>query len=814
VQDLCFGWIFSSGYRVQLRQETAERKRDMQPQKRNGWAIIVVAAAAFTGLFVEKSAGISGPDFRIQDDRASISNEYYNISLSTINGAITSFKKEGSELICRNAKDIPLFDLRFRDSQGQPIDVNAFDAERFYLQPEFGQDELVVQMHYTNIGNMPVSVTVRASFRQGDPLTRWNLSVEHHTEYFIDHIDFPNVLVPNDLPGAGGNGRLFWPAMEGAVIDDADQRGKFHGWFKYKPVEYPYQQWGGYYPGPCPMQFMAYYRNNDGLYLAAHDPHGNIKGIEWYKANGGLQLEYRFFPGAIEAGTYKMPYNIVMRPFDGDWYDAADIYRNWVKSSQMPLPQKLSRQEDLPEWFDKSPVLTAYPVRGTRDLGDMTPNEYFPYTNALDDMQRLSETFDSKIMALLMHWEGTAPWAPPYVWPPFGSEENFLEFIRKMHAKGNLVGVYCSGIAWTMRSNIWDFSLEKEFKEKNLKRIMTVAPDGKVKWSKMCSGDYAQRWSYDMCPANAFVTEVVLDQIHKIVNSGCDYIQYFDQNMGGACYFCYSKNHGHPPAPGVWMTQAMVKLYQKVKVSEEVKSSGRRVLIGCEGAAAEPFLPYLKLNDLRCHLHYWTGRPVPAYAYVYHEYINNFMGNQNTACVIIDIDKSPLNLHQRIAYSFTAGDMILLTLRDKGEVHWDWGTSWDVKKPDQQSINTLVRNLNAWRRGFGKAFLCYGRMEKPCKLTGTYDIPMTLKIDHKIHLPSLFTSRWISPDGRDCQIVVNYTEKQQSCDILCGDLAKQIVRVYQRPSSKAYKTVPVKQAKAALNVPALSAVMVEFAGGK
>ena len=97
-------------------------------------------------------------------------------------------------------------------------------------------------------------------------------------------------------------------------------------------------------------------------------------------------------------------------------------------------------------------------------------------------------------------------------------------------------------------------------------------------------------------------------------------------------------------------------------------SSELKPLLGCEAAAAEPFYPYLLFNDNRSTINLGFGTPVPAYQYINHEYINGFMGNQNSLRRSVEIDKSPLNMLQRLAYSFTAGDMFTVILRGNGDI--------------------------------------------------------------------------------------------------------------------------------------------------
>ncbi len=727
----------------------------------------------------------------------------YRLELDDVSGAIRSlrFLRSGRELIGEGNRAFPLFLLYMRDGAGNmvklsPAGVRALDTQA----PD------AWMLSYEWVGGQEISVAVRVSF-DGKDAIRWRLSLENRTDLTVDSIHFPHVVVPNDLVGAGGDAAILWPAMEGVLVHDLQIRE--NGIIPYGFVGYPSKGWEGLYPGPCPSQCLAYYGKDCGLYLAAEDTECSVKAIEYYGKEGGVALEIRLFPGAWGRGAHEMGYPMVMRVFEGDWHTAADMYREWFQTSAIAKPPKLTDAADLPAWLDDSPVTAIYPIRGQMHFGDMSVNsDFYPFTKALDALRRLSQATGSRVMSLPMQWEGTAPWAPPYVWPPLGGEDAYRAFVDALHRDDNLAGLYCSGIAWTNQSNLIPaYECQREFDERHLIDIMCAAPDGSTPNSLICNGPI--RTGYDMCPANEFVAQTSTAELRKIVSSGCDYVQYFDQNLGGAASLCYSKEHGHPPAPGLWQNRAMSALLDAM--AAVCRENGRNVVLGCEAGAAEPYMRHLRYNDLRFEINYHVGTPVPFYAYVYHEYINNFMGNQNMSCMAIDIEQSPLSLLQRITHSFIAGDMLSLVLRDHGEIHWDWCTSWEVEKPEQRPIIDLVRNYNAWRKGLGKPYLRFGRMLKPAVLAGTYDIPMVLRNGKRLSCPSLSTSRWAAsgrPEGESAQFIANYTHQPQSCTLMAEEACA--AELFAAPDANTAVLLDRRAGGYELTLEPLSAVMVRL----
>jgi len=243
------------------------------------------------------------------------------------------------------------------------------------------------------------------------------------------------------------------------------------------------------------------------------------------------------------------------------------------------------------------------------------------------------------------------------------------------------------------------------------------------------------------------------------------------------------------------------------KALQAMQETGRRAIIGCEAAAAEPYISYLLFNDARFNINLMVGTPVPAYAYVYHEYVNNFMGNQNSARGAVDFAQSPLNLHQRIAFAFIAGDLLTVVLKSRGEIAWDWGTPWNEAPPEQESVSALVRNLNAWRRGAAKPWLLHGRMEKPREIRGASDIPMITPRGKRIPFKSVCTSLW-THEGRRAQVLANYTKVAQDVTLVCPDLAGGSVGVCDDPTGRgADRPVPAN-GLLPLSIKPLSALLI------
>ena len=326
-----------------------------------------------------------------------------------------------------------------------------------------------------------------------------------------------------------------------------------------------------------------------------------------------------------------------------------------------------------------------------------------------------------------------------------------------LHLRRFLLGVYCSGISYTIHSNINDYNNEKVIESENLKKYMCSPPDGGEPVSEICQ---AQRKSYDMCISQDFTKKVLCDEAQKMISCGLDYIQILDQNHGGTPYFCYSDKHGHPPVPGKWMVEEMTDFLQKLK-----DSVGDKVLLGCESASSEAYTSYLNLSDNRFNLNYAVGKPIPLYGYIYHEYLHNFSGNSVCSLDFIDIHRSPDCHLLRIAHSYLAGDLMTLVINQDGDIVWSWGERDFSLLPERQPIMDFIKSATAYRRGIGKEYLVFGKMIKPisviCKKVPMYKPGK----DSFVEYPSVLTSAWEAEDGSKAQFFANYRKQTERITI-------------------------------------------------
>lgn len=639
---------------------------------------------------------------------------------------------------------LPLFTLRLRMPSFEAREFSAFDGQCIALT----ETESSVQALYALDGPEKIQVRIQVSFG-GAHFSAWRMQVLNASQGAVEWVDFPQLPLLKARDGQKCS--VYWPYNEGVQIDDVDYRQQF-GWASREP-EFPGEGAFALFPGMVESQFVAW-EMTGGVYLGAHDEKRGLKNIDCVPRDDFVRLKIKTYAGGDFGQDYETDFDTVLDFFRGGWMAAADIYRAWLDGH---LPEGLMRADEnpaLPAWYQDAPLVVTYPVRGIHDMDEMTPNRLFPYENALPRIEEIAEKTGMRILVLLMHWEGTAPWAPPFVWPPYGGEEMLQGFIEKLHAKGHLLGVYLSGIGFTEQSNlIASYNCEKLIREKGYARSFCLSPRQELLHSHICTG---QRRGYDLCPMGEDTEKIVTEEIASMAAAGIDYAQILDQNHGGNPYFCYSRRHGHAPTPGPWMTASMRALLKKAH------ETAPQMLFGCESAAGEPYLPYLLLSDNRFNLGWINGTPIPIFAYLYHEYLSNFMGNQ--VCFSSTFAPDPQSLCYRLAYSFAAGDLLTLIITDDGRITQAWGDRQFDILPDEEQTMTLLRHFAALRNGKGKKYLFGGRMLRPHALE---DIPrhaFALKGNRPpLQAPCVLTSRWQARDGGIAQILINWTKAPIAC---------------------------------------------------
>lgn len=672
-----------------------------------------------------------------------ITKEKYSIELDN-SGAIISLTSGGKQFIKQR---LPLLSLQLR--QGEKVELlNSDNAEKV----EIAQAEDVIKIRFTFKNSTLVFDT---EIRNGNRIEA-TFSFENKTETYVEWVDFPQIAVPNDLVSTGGSGRIVIDTNEGMLIEDIKLKENFYP-YKFRPLNYPSEGLYAMFPAVVQSQFLSYYDDCAGIYMAAEDSERSIKGIDFGPVGDAIKLQFQLYPGIINTEkTFTLPFNVVIDFFCGDWYDAAELYRKWFESN---LPENLlpiEQNNRLPEWYTDSPLVVTYPVQGIHDMDPSGPNRLFPYNNALPYLDEIGKETGSRIMAVLMHWEGTAPWAPPYVWPPIGGEDMLADFCKELHSRDYILGVYCSGISYTLQSNINDFNMEEEYNSNNLSQYMCASPTGEI-ISKTCQ---AQRKSYDMCISQDFTKNVLLCEAQKMASCGLDYIQILDQNHGGTPYFCFSDKHSHPAVPGKWMVEHMTDFLKKLKTIV-----GENVLLGCESAAAESYIPYMNLSDNRFNLNGYSGKFIPMYGFIYHKYLQNFSGNSVCSQDIFDDVRSPESYLLRTAHSFLAGDLMTLVINQDGKLVWAWGEREFDYLPDRTAVLDFIKTATAYKRGVGKKYLTFGKMEKPCKVICDTVKMYKTNAERFTEYPSVLTTAWKASDGTCAQFLANYCLEDKNCTI-------------------------------------------------
>ena len=123
------------------------------------------------------------------------------------------------------------------------------------------------------------------------------------------------------------------------------------------------------YPGQwISTQLMAYYNDAGGLYVACDDAQGLPKFLDPLMEKDGVMMGLGHYPGTRGPGETKLPYNVVLGTFHGDWYAAAEIYRDWA-SKQPFCATKMAQRTRYSQVDRRFPARASPSPCAAREIG-------------------------------------------------------------------------------------------------------------------------------------------------------------------------------------------------------------------------------------------------------------------------------------------------------------------------------------------------------------------------------------------------------------------------------------------------------------
>ena len=638
--------------------------------------------------------------------------------------------------------DHPAFVLQYL-AEGQYVTVDSRTA-----QLSATPDEQRLTLRFSGVGGLDLRVTLTVTVSPDDRFSSWSAHISNEAGVQIVDLQFPFVVVP-EAPDAA----VLLPNMQGQL---------FHGeQLGHLPEDNP-RQWqfwpengnSQHYPGRSFAQFMAWYTDRAGLYMACDDTAGNVKLLRALKHPQGLRLGFAHVGDWPTPGERTLEYHVLLGSFIGDWYDAADLYREWALQQSWATP--LTCRTDMPAWLLESPPHITIRLQGYVDAGRAPLiEEFLPYEKCVPLLEGVAEKLDSSLVAVLMSWERGGPWVYPDCFPPVGGDESMTNFCRLSRERGWHVGSFCNGTRWVTKHLFNDYDGTEYFRAHNGQQGVCRQPNGEL-WYE----NWDQNWrpSYITCLGETDTKQIARDFVRRLIGWGMESIQYFDQNCNASTFPCFSTEHGHPPLPGKWMAQAMADIIHAFHAAA-AEAGETEVIHSTEWPTNEFCLPLFQQSDLRISApSSGDAGFVPIYQYVYHE------------CTLthgmMSLGPEPVAIEARTAWECVWGEIVGAVMTGDGTMlnreTWNW-EDWEPKVGNNHNALEMMRTATALRRGAGRDFLLYGRMQRPAAVACSV---IEWEFGGKPHaVPAVAHCAWQAPDGRHGLALANWTTESQTVTV-------------------------------------------------
>ena len=535
----------------------------------------------------------------------------------------------------------------------------------------------------------PGAVDVRAEvcLEPGMGSSAWRLSVENRSKHYgVWSTDYP-LLRSVAKPGTAD---VLLP----------------HGNWGGSLMRHYTGHFEGHYPsGQCPLQMLTFQLGEAGLYLAAHDGAARDKRVVVSREQDvtfRLLAENAGLAGAAGAPDYP----VVIAAYEGDWWQAAKLYRTWALQQAWTAKGPIRQRTDCP--------------MNLQNLGFWMLLNGKP-EGVVRNMQEAERLFAG--VSVGVHW---------YCWHRIPFDNSYPEYFPPLDgmadathalvARGQTVMPY-------INARLWDRDIPSF---KGARMSACKQPSGDIYVETYGSG----RNLVPMCPYTKLWQQKVREVCHRLIGECGVNAIYLDQIGAAAPAACYDASHGHPVGGGRYWADG----YRTLLTGVRAEATKAGVALTTENTAE----PYMDTVDAYLA---WSPRSesdVPLLPAVYSGYTIYFASPQSAR----DTEESFCVAQAR---DFLWGCQL------------GWNDPWILQEANrikQQFQCELCRYRLA-----AKNFLVYGQLVDevhPSAAVQEAKLVWNRNTPHTARLPEVMGTVWRDGAGRMAVFVVNASGSPQT----------------------------------------------------